>query len=188
MAVAACADESRIVRRSAPRPTSPRQIKPSAGAPMIPNNGVPSVTKARLTVNSLRPATYSLVPSKGSIRKKLPRNGRPARQSRSSETAGIDGISRARPSPMMRSAARSASVTGDPSSLPSTFMTRRSMAMIAAPAWTTRSVRGAISAAAASQSITGADKSASLLGVPRMQSVVTYTFLSTTGMSFHNRP
>ena len=61
-----------VVSRSAPRPTIPRQISPSAGAPMMPNNGVPFVTSARLTVNSSRPATNSLVPSSGSIRKKLP--------------------------------------------------------------------------------------------------------------------
>ena len=64
------------VSRSAPRPTSPRQINPSAGAPMMPSSGVPLVTSARLTVNSLRPATNSLVPSSGSIRKKLPSIGR----------------------------------------------------------------------------------------------------------------
>src|SRR5258708_19270823 len=43
------------------------------GAPMIPSSGAPFVTRARLTVNSSRPATNSLVPSSGSIRKKLPR-------------------------------------------------------------------------------------------------------------------
>ena len=60
------------VSRSAPRPTRPRQINPSAGAPMMPKSGVPLLTSARLTVNSPRPATNSLVPSSGSIRKKLP--------------------------------------------------------------------------------------------------------------------
>ena len=35
----------------------------------------PFVTSARLTVNSPRLATNSLVPSSGSIRKRLPRNG-----------------------------------------------------------------------------------------------------------------
>ena len=43
---------------------------------------------------------------------------------RSSDSAGISGASRARPSAMIRSAARSASVTGEPSVLPSTFIAR----------------------------------------------------------------
>jgi hypothetical protein len=46
------------VIRSAPRPTSPRQINPSAGAPIMPSSGVPLVTSAGLTVNSLRPAEF----------------------------------------------------------------------------------------------------------------------------------
>ena len=74
MAVAAPVDEPDVARRCAPWPTSPRHSSPSAGAPMIPNSGAPSLTSARLTVNSLRPAIYSLVPSRGSIRKKLPRS------------------------------------------------------------------------------------------------------------------
>ena len=56
---------------------------------------------------------------------------------------------------MIRSAARSASVTGDPSTLPSIFIAARLTARIAAPARITRSVRGSISAAAASRSIAG---------------------------------
>ena len=51
--------------------------------------------------------------------------GRLRQMRRAPRTApGYSGISRARPSPMMRSAARSASVTGDPSALPSIFMAR----------------------------------------------------------------
>ncbi len=81
------------------------------------------------------------------------------------DRAGTSGISRARPSPMIRSAARSASVTGEPSGLPSsTFRPTRSTARIAAPARITRSVKGCSSRAAASRSITDPDTSASLIG------------------------
>ena len=79
------------VSRSAPRPTMPRQINPSAGAPTMPSSGVPPVTSARLTVNSLRPATNSLVPSSGSIRKKLPWQGTAASAARSSDSDGMPG-------------------------------------------------------------------------------------------------
>src|SRR6267142_1775383 len=66
----------------------------------------------------------------------------------------MPGATWARPSAMIRSAARSASVTGDPSVLPSTFMAERLTARMAAPARITMSVSGSISAAAASPSIT----------------------------------
>src|SRR6478735_3490180 len=120
--------------RSAPRPTMPRQSRPSAGAATMPSSGTPSVTRARLTVNSSRPATNSLVPSSGSIRKKLSRNGGEASWVRSSDSVGTSPASCARPSAMMRSAARSASVTGEPSCLPSTRIAARLTARIASPA------------------------------------------------------
>jgi hypothetical protein len=147
-----------IVSRSAPRPTSPRHISPSAGAPTMPSSGTPSVISARLTVNSLRPATNSLVPSSGSIRKKLPIVGSFAKWVRSSDRVATSGSSRASPSAMTRSAARSASVTGDPSAFPLRIMVRRSTARMAAPARATRSVSGSISAAAVSGPITGASR------------------------------
>ena len=62
---------------------------------------------------------------------------------------GMLGANRARPAAMMLSAARSASVTGDPSALPSTFMAERLTARMAAPAWVTMSVSGSISSVAA---------------------------------------
>src|ERR1700682_6212631 len=65
---------------------------------------------------------------------------------------------------MIRSAARSASVTGDPSSLPSIFIAPRLTARMAAPARTTRSVKGCISPAAVSLLITVPDKRASIMG------------------------
>src|SRR3954451_20470677 len=64
---------------------------------------------------------------------------------------------------MIWSAAKSASVTGDPSSLPSIFMPSRLTARIAMPARSTRSVNGSIRAAAASRSIVGPDEPASFI-------------------------
>src|SRR5256885_3088190 len=82
---------------------------------------------------------------------------------------------------MIRSAATSASVTGVPSSLPSTFIAGRLTARMAAPAWTTRSVKGSISAAAASQSITGPDERASFISGPHMVCVFPLTCLPCVG-------
>src|ERR1700733_10764503 len=158
-----------VVSRSAPRPTRPRQISPSAGAPMMPSSGIPFVTSARLTVNSSRPATNSLVPSRGSIRKKLSSYGGLVEGMHSSDSVGTSGTSRARPSRRMRSAARSASVTGDPSVLPSIFMVCRLTARMAAPASITRSVRGSMSAAAASRPIPDPDGCASFIDRPHLQ-------------------
>ncbi len=109
------------VRR--PGPTSPRHINPSAGAPMMPSSGVPLVTSAILTVNSW-PAGDKFLGAVERIDQEeaavVTANAPGA--TRSSDSAGICGTSRARPSPMMRSAARSASVTGEPSDLPSIFI------------------------------------------------------------------
>src|SRR6202166_3750739 len=168
-----------VFSRSAPRPTSPRQTSPSAGAPMMPSKGVPFVTSARLTVNSSRPPTNSLVPSSGSIRKKLPSYGGVARSTRSSDRDGIRGASRANPSAMTRSAARSASVTGDPSILPSILIAARLTAIMAAPARITRSVRGCISAAAASPSMTAPD--ALFMGGSHLQFIFPTGSLSCVG-------
>src|ERR1700737_4060398 len=72
---------------------------------------------------------------------------------------------------MIRSAARSASVTGEPSALPSIFMAARLTLRMAAPARTTRSVSGSISAAALSRSITGPEERASFIGRSHMHLV-----------------
>src|SRR6202790_2975912 len=76
----------------------------------------------------------------------------------------MSGAIRARPSAMIRSAARSASVTGEPSSLPSTRIAPRLIARMAVPAWITSSVKGSISAAAVSRVITGPKLRASFMG------------------------
>src|SRR5258708_11065678 len=72
---------------------------------------------------------------------------------------------------MIRSEARSASVTGEPSALPPIFMAARLRLRMAAPARTTRSVSGSISAAALWRSIRGPEERASFIGVPHMQLV-----------------
>src|SRR5712672_4627780 len=82
---------------------------------------------------------------------------------------------------MIRSAARSASVTGVPSGLPSTFIAGRLTARMAAPARTTSSVNGSISAAAASRSITCPDEGASSIGGPHMLFVFPSTLLPRAG-------
>src|SRR5258706_7366631 len=82
---------------------------------------------------------------------------------------------------MIRSAARSASVTGVPSGLPSTFIAGRLTARIAAPARTTSSVNGSISAAAASRSITCPEERASSIGGPHMLFVFPSTLLPRAG-------
>src|SRR3984957_12520797 len=94
----------------------------------------------------------------------------------SSDRAGTSGTSRARPSRMIRSAARSASVTGEPSVLPSIFMACRLTARMAAPASITRSVRGSMRAAAASRPIVDPDECASFIDRPHLQLASIYTF------------
>src|ERR1700737_928329 len=82
---------------------------------------------------------------------------------------------------MIRSAARSASVTGDPSSLPSILIPPRLTARMAAPARTTRSGKGCISPAAVSLLITVPDERASIMGGSHMLLVFPICILTCVG-------
>ena len=120
------------VSRSAPRPTMPRQIKPSAGAPTMPSSGAAAGHQREIDGEFVAAGDEFL----GAVERVDQEEAvlvRRLRQTatRSSDSDGMFGASRASPSPMMRSAARSASVTGDPSVLPSTFMAARLTARMA---------------------------------------------------------
>lgn len=113
-----------------------RKPTDSAGARTTPATGMPSRTSAMLTVNSLRPATNSFVPSRGSTRKNSPAemSGTSPAATASSATTGIAGKCRFRAERISRSASSSASVTGEVSGLYCTAGPPLWMAMMARPA------------------------------------------------------
>ena len=94
-------------------------------------------TKAMLTVNSPLSLMNSLVPSRGSTRKKVdPKSGIRPLDAASSARTGMVGNWVDKPSRMISSAALSAAVTGDASAFRSTATPPARWAMISWPALT----------------------------------------------------
>ncbi len=113
----------------------PPNSSPAAGIATTPSTGRPFRTKPIFTANSSLPAANSRVPSSGSTSQYSAAGLviRPAATS-SSAITGTPGAAARRPATMIASAAWSASVTGDRSSLRTTSKPRRRMLSIAAPA------------------------------------------------------
>ena len=88
-----------VVSRSAPRPTRPRHISPSAGAPMMPSSGVPFGHQREIDGELVAAGDEFL----GAVQRidqeeAAVDNGGFASGTRSSDSAGTSGTSRARPS------------------------------------------------------------------------------------------
>ena len=153
--------------RSAPRPTTPRQIRPTGGAATSPIRATPSATTATLTVNSSRPARNSRVPSSGSTRMNTGcAAGTWPAATASSDTTGISGASRARPARITASAASSAMVTGDWSALRRAPLSRGSTATMAAAACDTMPVKSSRRALSISMSVAGSRSSGTRSSLP----------------------
>ena len=109
---------SEKVARGPSASRAPDQVIAMAGAWTTPAVGLPSSTRAMLTVNSPLREMNSRVPSSGSTSQKRPpeTSGMWPAETASSETTGISGVSFSSAARIRASAASSASVTGELSS------------------------------------------------------------------------